>query len=135
MATPQDYSKLRVLVVEDEANTRMVIKAVLRQLQIRTVIEAANGRDGLIEVVRERPHLVLCDVHMEPVDGLEFLKTLRAMKIEAVRNIPVIFLTADSQQGTVLFAKQNSANGYLVKPPSVASVKSRIDPIMATLRL
>jgi two-component system chemotaxis response regulator CheY len=135
MPTPQEYEKIRLLIVEDEANTRMVIKAVLRQLGIRNVFEAANGRDGLVEVVRERPHLVLCDVHMEPVDGLEFLKTLRAMKIEAVKNTPVIFLTADSQQGTVLFAKQNAANGYLVKPPSVTSVKARIDQVWPLLKL
>jgi len=134
MPTPQEYEKIRLLIVEDEANTRMVIKAVLRQLSIRNVFEAANGRDGLVEVVRERPHLVLCDVHMEPVDGLEFLKTLRAMKIEAVKNTPVIFLTADSQQGTVLFAKQNAANGYLVKPPSVTSVKARIDQVWPLLK-
>lgn len=71
------YEKFVILVVEDEAHTRAVIKSLLRQIGIRSIVEAAEGKSGLDEVMRSRPHLVFCDVHMSPVDGLAFLKLLR----------------------------------------------------------
>lgn len=130
-----EYHKLKVLVVEDETHTRTIIKALLRQIGVRVIMEAANGRDGLIEVVRDPPHIVLCDVHMKPVDGREFLKTLRELKIDGVKDTPVVFLTADAQRDTVQFAKEHAISGYIVKPPSVASLRARIDPIATALKL
>ncbi len=53
------YEQLSILVVEDEAHTRSIIKAMLRQIGVRSIVEAANGKDGLNEVVRTRPHIVL----------------------------------------------------------------------------
>ena len=130
-----DYGKLKILVVEDDKHARTVIRSLLRQIGVRVIMEAANGRDGLVELVRDPPHIVLCDVHMQPVDGREFLKTLRGMKITRVKDTPVIFLTADASRDTVLFAKEFEIDGYLVKPPSVASLKARIDAIAETLKL
>jgi two-component system chemotaxis response regulator CheY len=129
------YHKLSILVVEDETHTRTIIKSLLRQLGIRTIVEAANGRDGLIEVEREEPHLVLCDVHMKPIDGREFLKTLRGLPNATIKDTPVVFLTADANRDTVLFAKEHAISGYLVKPPSAATLKARIDAIAVTLKL
>lgn len=124
------YDQLTVLIVEDEAHTRAIIKALLRQIGVRSIVEAANGKDGLNEVLRARPHIVLCDVHMEPVNGLMFLKTLRAVKMEALRNTPVIFLTADAQKDTVLFAREHQVDGYMVKPVALAELKAKIDHVM-----
>ena len=135
LPTNYDYGKLKILVVEDDKHARTVIRSLLRQIGVRIVIEAANGRDGLIELVRDPPHIVLCDVHMQPVDGREFLKTLRGMKIDRVKDTPVIFLTADASRDTVLFAKEFEVDGYLVKPPSVATLKQRIDAVAETLKL
>jgi two-component system chemotaxis response regulator CheY len=130
-----DYKKLKILLIEDELHTRTVIKSLLHQMGIDVIIEATNGRDGLVEVLREQPHVVLCDIHMKPVNGLEFLQTLRDMEDAQIKKTPVIFLTGDAQRDTVLFAKEHSINGYIVKPPSLATVKSHIDPIAATLKL
>ncbi len=129
------YAKLSVLVVEDETHTRSVIKTMLRRMEIRIIEEAANGRDGLLKVVSDRPHIVLCDIHMQPINGLEFLQTLRKMEDPGVRDTPVIFLTADANRDSVVVAKANAANGYLVKPISLSALKSRIDQIAAPLKL
>jgi two-component system, chemotaxis family, chemotaxis protein CheY len=128
------YHRLKVLIVEDERHTRAIIKSLLRQLGVRVMVEAANGRDGLVELVRDPPDVVLCDVHMKPIDGMEFLKTLREMDDAAVKNTPVVFLTADVQRDTVLFAKEHAISGYIVKPPSATSLKARLDPITAALK-
>ena len=126
------YEKFVILIVEDEAHTRTVIKSLLRQIGIRSICEAAEGKAGLDEVLRSRPHLVFCDVHMTPVDGLAFLRLLRQSKVEFMRRTPVVFLTADAQRDTVMFAKEHQVNGYLVKPVSLGDLKSRLDAILKT---
>ncbi|MBM3571488.1 MAG: response regulator [Alphaproteobacteria bacterium] len=103
------YEDLVVLVVEDEINTRNLIKAMLRQFGVRSIAEAGDGKAGLSEVIRTRPHLVLCDVHMEPMNGLDFLKTLRAVKMEKVAKTPVVFLTADAKKDTVIFTRDHKS--------------------------
>ncbi len=126
-----DYEKLSILVVEDEDYTRRLICRLLAQVGVRKVSEAADGKSGLEQVIKVRPNLVFCDIHMKPVDGLEFLWSLQAMKLPALAQTPVVFLTADAQQETVFRAKELNVRGYLVKPVSVASLKGRIDAILA----
>lgn len=136
MATDKiDYVRLKILVVEDEIHTRTIIKTLLRQLGVRDIGEAANGRDGLVKVTDWRPHVVLCDIHMKPVNGLEFLQLLRKLEDTIIAQTPVIFLTADANRDNVLIAKENAANGYLVKPVSLQALKSRLDQIAVTLKL
>ncbi len=133
MSDAEDYKGVSVLIVEDEATTRASIRSQLRQIGIHTVSEAADGKAGLNEIARTRPTLVLCDVHMQPVDGRQFLKMVRTVKVEWVKNIPIIFLTADANPDTVSFAKEFHINGYLVKPVSVKDLKTRIDLVLKSL--
>jgi two-component system chemotaxis response regulator CheY len=131
MADEQNrYEKFVILVVEDELHTRVLIRNMLRQIGFRSILEAADGRAGLDEVLRGKPHVILCDVHMQPVNGLTFLRLLREAKLQHVRTIPVVFLTADAERDTVIFAKEYHVNGYLLKPVSPADLKARIDTVL-----
>ncbi|MBL8687807.1 MAG: response regulator [Rhodospirillaceae bacterium] len=132
MAEKSPYAGVTVLVIEDESNTRLLIKRLLLQIGIISVLEAGDGKAGLDEAMRTRPTVILCDVHMEPVDGRQFLKTLRGLKVRDLATTPVIFLTADAQTDTVLFAKEHHVNGYLVKPVSLTALKSRVDAVLKT---
>jgi two-component system chemotaxis response regulator CheY len=137
MATPTtiDYEKVKVLVIEDELHTRSIIRSQLLQLGVREIAEAHDGKSGMLQVVKARPHLIFCDVHMAPIGGLEFLKSLRELKVAKLNELPVIFLTADAQRDTVLFAKEHAVNGYLVKPVSAAQLKAQIDVVAEKLDL
>ena len=123
----------KVLIVEDEVHTRAMIRSMLRQIGIHHAMEAADGKAGLTEIARTRPTLVLCDVHMQPVDGRQFLKLVRATKVDWVKNIPVIFLTADAKPETVKLAKELQVDGYLVKPVNVGDLKARIDAVLKNI--
>ena len=129
------YDEVKVLIVEDEEHTRAMIRGMLRQIGIFNVMEASDGKAGLTEIARTRPTLVLCDIHMQPVDGRQFLKMVRATKVDWVRNIPVIFLTADAKPETVKVAKELNVDGYLVKPVTVGDLKARIDAVLKNLDL
>ncbi len=124
------YDEVKVLIVEDEEHTRAMIRGMLRQIGIFKVMEASDGKAGLTEIARTRPTLVLCDIHMQPVDGRQFLRMVRATKVDWVRNIPVIFLTADAKPETVKVAKELNVDGYLVKPVTVADLKVRIAAVL-----
>lgn len=121
------YEELTILVIDDDAGTRRLIRSMLLALGIRSLPEAADGKAGLSELIRTHPDVVLCDVHMSPVDGQDFLRLVRDSKIEWVRNLPVIFLTGDASPDTVRLAKQHEIDGYLVKPVSAEDLKKRID--------
>ena len=129
---PIDYGKLLILLIEDEPYTRQLIRPLLHQIGVRSISEAGNGKDGLLEILRTRPDMVFCDVHMRPVGGLEVLKQLRAVKIPEIAATPVVMLTADAGAETVKVAKAQGAAGYLVKPVSLLHLKSRIDAVVGT---
>lgn len=124
------FPALRIVVIEDESFTRNLILRGLRQLGVTKIHEATDGGEGLKVVATVRPNLVLCDIHMEPVDGLGFLENLRRLPIAAIAATPVVFLTGDSEQRTVLAARQLQVNGYLVKPVSVAQLQKRIEAVL-----
>lgn len=126
-----DFSKLRILLVDDEAYTRSIIRGLLLQLGIRTLGECANGKDGLMELVRTRPDIVFCDVHMAPMNGKQFLQGVRQIRVRGLDRTHVVFLTGDAGADTVMFAKEYGVDGYLVKPVSLAQIRQRIEIVLA----
>lgn len=121
-----DWLKLKVLVVEDEDYTRNLTIQILRNIGVRSIGEARDGKAGLLEVVRTRPDLVLCDVHMQPMDGIGFLMGLREIKVQGVDATRVIMLTADAKKDTVMLARTQAVVSYLVKPVSLAQLQEKM---------
>jgi len=124
------YEPIRILVLEDEVHIRQIICRLLRQIGFRLITEAGNGADGFKELLRVRPHVILCDIHMEPIDGITFLRKLRALGHPELSRTPVIFLTADTNRDTVVAAKDLRVDGYLAKPVSQKSLRDRIDHVL-----
>lgn len=124
------YENIRILVLEDEAHIRQIICRLLRQIGFRMIHDVANGADGFRELLRVSPQVILCDIHMEPIDGLSFLRKLRSLGKPEFTRIPVIFLTADAERNTVVEAKDLRVDGYLVKPVSPKQLKQRLDAVL-----
>lgn len=127
---PLTVDRLRILLVEDQPYMRQIIRQTLERLRVTNIYEAEEGGEALKMTVRLRPNIVLCDVHMEPMNGLEYLEKLREFKNEAIANTPVIFLTADSGESTVLTGRKHKVNGYIVKPTSAAKLIENINRIL-----
>ncbi len=120
----------RILLVDDEAFIRTTIKHMLRGMAAyRTleVLDASNGATALELVRTSEPCLILCDVSMAPMSGLDFVKELRGLPDLWLRQIPVVMLTADAQEETVAKAMSLGANGYLLKPISTKQLHARIE--------
>lgn len=125
-----DVSSVKVLIVEDEPYVRTIIRQILARLQITNVHEAPDGGEGLMQALRVRPHLILCDVHMTPVDGMKILSTLRGVKVPEIRDTPVILLTSDANQDLVERARDLKVAGYMVKPVSVNDIKKTLGRVL-----
>ncbi len=91
-------SSFKVLVVEDLAMMRMLIRHQLGELGITRVVTAADGLEALDLLQREPDiDLIMCDWHMEPMDGLVFCARVQKIPYLGGRNIPVLFMTADER--------------------------------------
>lgn len=127
---PVAYEDCAVLVIEDEPFVRLTIAFILRQMGFRRVLEADNGQAGLESCAREKPQIIVCDIEMEPVDGLDFLATLRQQESDQRQRIPVIFLTNHTQSALLERAMSLGVDAFVVKPPSFTALKDRIDRIL-----
>lgn len=122
-----DLRSIRVVVVDDEAIMRTFILNSLRRLGISDLYAFEDGASALREVVKLKPDLVLTDVHMQPVGGIEFVRQLRGVANNQISNTKVIFLSADSSMSTVGEALPLGVSGYLVKPPNLAALGAKIE--------
>ena len=122
-----DIKKARIMVVEDENVMSTFILNNLFRIGIRDVHTFKDGSSALREVIRLKPDLILTDVHMQPVGGIEFVRQLRALPSKAVSNTKVIFLSADSSPATIGEALPLGVAGYLVKPPSLGALSNKIE--------
>ena len=124
------FTKVRVLIVDDNALMRTLVHDMLQRLGIHQIEQAADGKSALLEVIKFQPNLILSDIHMEPVSGLEFVKQVRSLPNSALAATTVIMMTADSSKETLDEAVTLGIRGYIVKPPILASLKSKIENAM-----
>jgi DNA-binding response OmpR family regulator len=113
-----------VLVVDDEPNIADLVELYLRRDGYR-VIKAGNGEDGLRAVNDQRPRLVVLDVGLPDIDGLEVCRRLRAAS-----NIPVIFLTARDTEVDRVLGLELGADDYVTKPFSPAELVARVKAVL-----
>lgn len=125
--------KLKILIVDDSAVMRKIVERALRQagLNLGEVLEAGNGAEALVEVQKGSLDIILSDINMPVMDGLEFLKNLPA--VEAAKGVPVIMITTEGSEARVVEAISAGARGYLRKPFTPEQVKERVVPLLAGL--
>jgi two-component system chemotaxis response regulator CheY len=103
----------KVLVVEDSPHVRQQVAMALAASSI-TVIEAVDGVDGLEKAADPEVGLVICDVNMPNMNGLELLEKLKADPVLSL--LPVMMLTSEGQPKMIERAKRAGAKGWMVKP-------------------
>jgi two-component system chemotaxis response regulator CheY len=123
-------SEVRALIVDDSSVMRKIIERSLRQagLDSLVVLEAGSGTEGL-EVLRSKQvDLILSDINMPSMDGLEFLRELRAQNLAP--GVPVVMITTESSEEHVKQAILSGAQGYIRKPFTAEQVKERVLPLV-----
>jgi DNA-binding response OmpR family regulator len=113
-----------ILVVDDEPNIADLVELYLRRDGYR-VVKAANGEDGIRAVEDHRPRLVVLDVGLPDIDGLEVCRRLRATS-----TMPVIFLTARDTEVDRVLGLELGADDYVTKPFSPAELVARVKAVL-----
>jgi len=124
----------RILIVDDSTVMRKLVERSLRQagLDIGDVVEAGNGIEALA-AVREGPFdLILSDINMPAMDGLEFLQQLS--KLDEAKGTPVVMVTTEGSETRVVEALSFGAKGYIRKPFTPDQIKERVSPLLEVLR-
>jgi len=122
---------MRVLIVDDSSVMRKIVERSLRQagLPIAQVLEAGNGAEALAVLQQGKVDLILCDINMPVMDGLEFVKQLSAM--EHAKAVPVVMITTEGSEGHVMQALSAGARGYVRKPFTPDQIKEHVLPALA----
>jgi two-component system, chemotaxis family, chemotaxis protein CheY len=125
--------KLKVLIVDDSSVMRKIVERSLRQagLDLVEVLEASNGAEALAEVQKGSLDMILSDINMPVMDGLEFLKSLSG--VEAAKGVPVVMITTEGSEARVVEALSAGAKAYLRKPFTPDQVKERVAPLLGGL--
>jgi two-component system, cell cycle response regulator len=105
--------RYKILTVDDSKTVRIIVRKAFRGFDCE-ILEASNGVEGLAVAAKEQPHLILLDVTMPVMDGVEMLTRLKADP--AIKAIPVIMLTAEGGRDNVLKIAKIGVRDYLVKP-------------------
>lgn len=122
-----DIKRARIVVVEDEKVMSTFILATLRRIGILDLFAFEDAAVALREVGKLKPDLILTDIHMQPMGGIDFVRELRSLSNNQLSNTKVIFLSADSSAATVKEALPLGVAGYLVKPPTLNALAAKIE--------
>lgn len=117
----------RILVVDDDAVMRTYVVNTLRRMGIQTIETCVDGTQALEMVQSFKPDLVLTDIHMSPMNGLEFVRQLRVLPSIPLRSTRVIFMSADASSGTLSEALPLGTFGYIVKPPRPETLQAKLE--------
>ncbi len=119
--------KMKILVVDDFATMRRIIKNILRQIGYTNILEADDGSTALAILKKEKVDLVITDWNMPKMSGLELLKAIRAD--ESLKDIPVMMVTAEALKENIIEAVKAGVNQYIVKPFTAQTLQEKINKI------
>ena len=124
-------SLLKLLIVEDNEDLRAFLVSILSSDY--SVIQAANGREGLETALREQPDFILTDVMMPEMDGLEMVHRIKDNT--NISHIPIVILSAKASLDDRLEGLKAGVNDYITKPFSATYLKQRMQNIISNQRL
>jgi len=121
---------IKALIVDDSSVMRKIIERSLRQagIELSEVFEAANGVEALAALGRTKVDLILSDINMPIMDGLEFVRQLQG--VAEAKNIPVVMITTEGSESNVMQALSLGARGYIRKPFTPDQVKEYVLPVL-----
>lgn len=104
----------KIITVDDSSTMRRIIKNTLIKIGFSNILEAANGIEALEVLAQNNVDLIITDWNMPEMDGLTFVKTLRAK--DQYKEIPILMVTTEAAKEDILTALRSGVNNYVVKP-------------------
>lgn len=123
--------EMNVLVVDDYTTMIRIVRNLLDQLGFKNVDSATSGETAL-RMVKSKPYgLILSDWNMQPMTGLELLKSIRSDP--QIASVPFVMVTAESKVENVVAARKAGANQYIVKPFTAAVLRQKLSTVLGEI--
>jgi two-component system chemotaxis response regulator CheY len=128
----ETMGKIRALIVDDSSVMRRIVERSLRQagIDLDKVVEASNGAEALVALQNNTVDLILCDINMPVMDGLEFVRQVHT--VESAKGVPIVMITTEGSESHVVQALTAGARGYIRKPFTADQVKERVVPVLGS---
>jgi two-component system chemotaxis response regulator CheY len=121
-------SEMKFLIVDDFSTMRRIVRNLLKEIGYAQADEAEDGAAGLAKLRGGGFQFVACDINMPNMNGLEMLRQVRADP--ALKDIPVLMVTAEAKKEDIINAAQCGASGYIVKPFTRATLEEKLTKII-----
>ena len=118
------------LIVDDSSVMRKIVERSLRQagIELSEVMEAGSGTEALSAIEQKKPDLILSDINMPVMNGLEFVRKLQ--DVSGMKDVPVVMITTEASESHVVEALSYGAKGYIRKPFTPDQVKEHVLPLV-----
>ncbi|GGE17883.1 response regulator [Aureimonas endophytica] len=124
-------AQLKVMIVDDQRTSRMLIRDALDQLGIRNIVTAEDGEQALKSMMASPCHIVISDFNMPKLDGLQLLQAIRSYA--PTKKVPFIILSGRGNKELVQKAAALGVNNFLVKPITVPVLQKTIEAVVGRL--
>lgn len=128
------FELIKILLVDDNHHMRVLLTEILRAIGVKHVFEAADGAEALQLMRTHQVDIVMTDLAMQPLDGIDFVKLLRNSPDSPNQMCPVIMITGHSTARRVGEARDAGVNEFLAKPVTARGVIERIGEIVEHAR-
>ncbi len=117
---------LDILIVDDSAAIRKILQRVLHQAEvpIGDVHEASDGKEALEKLASQKVGLILSDINMPNMDGIELLREVKAK--DGLKDVPIVMITTEGSKAKVMEAVELGAAGYVRKPFTADQIKEKL---------
>ena len=131
MATTEKiFEPLRVLIIEDKDHMRTLLRRLLNHIGVRIMYEAPDGAAALEMLRTLECDLILSDLSMEPMDGLEFTRKVRALDLRLNPTVPIIMISGHTERPRVEAARDAGVSEFLVKPVTMQNLTARVVQVL-----
>jgi len=134
MATDYNFGKLNALIVDDYFPMHEIMRGILKEFGLGRIVEATSGADAIKELEFLHADVIFTDYMMEGMNGLEFIKEIRAGNTPADRFVPIVVVSAYTEVREILAARDMGATEFLAKPISGRLVYYRLRSIVENPR-
>lgn len=124
------FENKAVLIVDDYKTMLRIVRGLLLQIGFSNIDEATDGTMAMQMIQSKKYDLVISDWNMEPMSGLDLLKSVRTTN-NGSQNVPFIMVTAENKVENVVAARQAGVNNYIVKPFSAETLKGKISAVLS----
>ncbi len=121
-------TSIKILIVDDFATMRRILKNILKQLGFKNFVEADDGTTAWEVLEGQGIDLIISDWNMSKMTGLELLKKVRAN--DTYKGIPFLMVTAEAQKQNVIEAVQAGVSNYVVKPFTAEAISDKLEKIL-----